>query len=103
MSPGTSSDAASGYPSRSVPERRGSTRSRAVAQPLERAAHGDRPPWSTSATSGTTASTSTRPSAKNTFLLATRYRTGEAVAREVIAVTTLACLPIALAITLLLR
>ncbi|MVA74948.1 AEC family transporter [Auraticoccus sp. F435] len=46
--------------------------------------------------------TAALPSAQNIFLLSTRYRTGEAVAREVIAVTTMACLPVALVVTLLL-
>lgn len=47
--------------------------------------------------------TAALPTAQNIFLLSTRYRTGESVAREVIAVTTLACLPVSLLIALLLR
>ncbi|SDD82749.1 AEC family transporter [Auraticoccus monumenti] len=46
--------------------------------------------------------TAALPTAQNIFLLSTRYRTGEAVAREVIAVTTLTCLPVSLLIALLL-
>ena len=46
--------------------------------------------------------TAALPTAQNIFLHATRYRTGEDVARESILVTTLCSLPIALAIALLL-
>lgn len=42
------------------------------------------------------------PSAQNVFLHATRYRVGETLAREVVLVTTLGCLPVALLIGLLL-
>ena len=46
--------------------------------------------------------TAALPTAQNIFLHATRYRTGEDVARESILVTTLCSLPIALVIALLL-
>ena len=46
--------------------------------------------------------TAALPTAQNIFLHATRYRTGEDVARESILVTTLASLPIALLIAVLL-
>ena len=42
------------------------------------------------------------PTAQNIFLHATRYRVGETLAREVVLVTTLGCLPVALLIALLL-
>jgi malonate transporter len=42
------------------------------------------------------------PTAQNIFLHATRYRTGEDVARETILVTTLCSLPVALLIAVLL-
>ncbi len=46
--------------------------------------------------------TAALPTAQNIFLHATRYRTGEDVARETILVTTLCCLPVSLVATLLL-
>lgn len=46
--------------------------------------------------------TAALPTAQNIFLHATRYRTGEDVARETILVTTLASLPVALLIAVLL-
>lgn len=46
--------------------------------------------------------TAALPTAQNIFLHATRYRTGEDVARETILVTTLASLPVALLVALLL-
>ena len=46
--------------------------------------------------------TSALPTAQNIFLHATRYRTGEDVARETILVTTLCSLPVALLIAVLL-
>jgi len=46
--------------------------------------------------------TAALPSAQNIFLHATRYRTGEDVAREVVLVTTLLSLPVALLVALLL-
>lgn len=46
--------------------------------------------------------TASLPTAQNIFLHATRYRTGEDVARETILVTTLGSLPVALLIALLL-
>lgn len=42
------------------------------------------------------------PTAQNIFLHSTRYRVGETLAREVVLVTTLGCLPVALLIALLL-
>ena len=47
--------------------------------------------------------TAALPTAQNIFLHATRYRVGEDVARETILVTTLASLPVALLVALLLR
>lgn len=46
--------------------------------------------------------TAALPTAQNIFLHATRYRVGETMAREVILVTTLCCLPISLVIAVLL-
>ncbi len=46
--------------------------------------------------------TAALPTAQNIFLHATRYRTGEDVARETILVTTLCCLPVSLVAALLL-
>jgi malonate transporter and related proteins len=46
--------------------------------------------------------TAALPTAQNIFLHATRYRTGEDVARETILVTTLCSLPVALLVALLL-
>lgn len=46
--------------------------------------------------------TAALPTAQNIFLHATRYRVGETLAREVILLTTLACLPVALVVALLL-
>jgi predicted permease len=46
--------------------------------------------------------TAALPTAQNIFLHATRYRTGEDVARETILVTTLASLPVALLVAVLL-
>lgn len=46
--------------------------------------------------------TAALPTAQNIFLHATRYRTGEDVAREAILVTTLASLPVALLVAVLL-
>jgi predicted permease len=46
--------------------------------------------------------TAALPTAQNIFLHATRYRVGEDVARETILVTTLASLPVALLIALVL-
>ena len=47
--------------------------------------------------------TAALPTAQNIFLHATRYRTGEDVARETILVTTAASLPVALGVALVLR
>jgi predicted permease len=46
--------------------------------------------------------TAALPTAQNIFLHATRYRVGEDVARETILVTTLASLPAALIVAVLL-
>lgn len=46
--------------------------------------------------------TAALPTAQNIFLLASRYRVGEAVARETILLTTVSCLPLSLLVTLLL-
>ena len=46
--------------------------------------------------------TAALPTAQNIFLHATRYRVGEDVARETILVTTLASLPVALLVAVLL-
>ncbi len=46
--------------------------------------------------------TAALPTAQNVFLHAMRHRSGEAVARETISVTTVACLPVCLLVALLL-
>jgi malonate transporter and related proteins len=46
--------------------------------------------------------TAALPTAQNIFLIASRYRVGEGVARETILLTTLGCLPVNLVVTLLL-
>jgi malonate transporter len=46
--------------------------------------------------------TAALPTAQNIFLLASRYRVGEGIARETILLTTVSCLPVSLAVTLML-